>query len=419
MAILVQKQGGSLNRYRGIILALLVFISAAALGTIWFLANFERKKTEIQDHYSQAAVQNPLLAATRLLKALGQDAQSYLGRDLLINLPPTEDALFIYQQTGSLSPTSLDALRNWIMAGGHLIISPQNTLGIDEEPNQDDLAAFLAGVRRRYLNNDTEPCGCGSKDQPTDNDQAAPPSDPESEEETIPEILSFTLDNNQVSLDFSQYQVLEAGQLPATLRIDADNGEGAYLLQYRMGTGRLTVLENNTLFNNRRIGENDHGWLLSWLVRDNHKTWLLYSSNMDGIFTLLRRNLPQFLLSSIGLLLFTVWFWQYRIGPLRRPASKEQRNILAHIDAMGRFHWQFDQAASLIGRIRENSLLGWQRRLPGRGREEGRVDPEQVASLTGLDPAVVENALYREVTTEQDLIVVSRCLQQLERRQGQ
>jgi hypothetical protein len=183
-----------------------------------------------------------------------------------------------------------------------------------------------------------------------------------------------------------------------------------------MGAGRLTILENTTLFNNNRIGDYDHGWLLSQLVRDNHKTWLLYSSNMDGIFTLLGRNLPQFLISCVGLLLFTIWFWQYRIGPFREPAVHSRRNILAHIDAMGRFSWEFDQAASLIAQLRENSFLSLQQRLPGRGKQPDRVDPNLVASLTGLDPAVVESALYRKVTAEQDLIVASRCLQQLEKK---
>ncbi len=410
---------GQLKRYRGFLFALLALLLATGLGTAWFLSNFERKERVIQDRFSLAARQNPLLAATRLLQGLGRDAQSSSGRELLVNLPPAGDALLLYRQTGMLSPSGFDDLHDWIEAGGHLIITPQYTLDNDEMPYRDDMAAILADVRRRNLA-DGAPCGCGNEDEdvPADNDQAAGSASPEPDQEPAPEGVSLTLDDTSVQLNFSQYRYLEEGKIPATFRIDRESGEGAYLLQYRKGRGKLTILLENTLFNNRRIGRYDHGWLLNWLVRDDHKIWLLYAGNRDGIFTLLRRNLPRFLIACIGLLLFTVWYWQYRIGPFRHSTTSPRRNVLTHIDALGRFSWELDQAASLVDQIREQSRIYWQRRMPGKGQRDNRVDPAVVASLTGLDVTIIENALYRKVVTEQDIIIVSRCLQQLENRQA-
>lgn len=351
------------------------------------------------------------------MQELGLQAESHQGRDLLVNLPPVGDALFLYRQGGSLSPTQLDELYNWISAGSHLVVVPKRLLDEDEEPGADDITSRL-GVKLRDGWKESN-CGCEDDDDNEEEDAAedegeSAGEEDESEEDESSELepILVELDGTEIMLEFGEWRFLEEGSDKASRRIDSRGEEGAYLLQYQMGTGKVTILCSSDIFSNYQLEKSDHGWLLSWLVQENKKTWLLYSNNMDGIFTLLGRYMSQFLVSLAGLIFFTLWFWQYRIGPLQESVHNGRRNILAHIEGSGRYSWECDRAASLVAGTRESVLQYWATRVPGNGNE--RVDSVALAEKTGINRKEVEFALYGEVSSEHDLVMVSRCLQKLQ-----
>ncbi len=413
---------------------------AAGVSVIWFLSSYERKPVEIHTGMSPAAYRNPLLAATRFLQSLGRHAESHRGRDLLITLPPAGDAIVIYRQAGTLSPTERDALFDWMSAGGHLILQPKE---VSPDKDNDGTAAGgiaqAVGVRLRYQNSDTD-CGCPSKPKrddetgtgtpagaPADPTKAKPPdiqhpsksstaSTDASAEKPVKkkdthDAVTVTTDGMQVDIDFPNRYYLESGEKAPLFRIGVPGQDGAYLLQYRIGKGKLTFLAASSIFSNSRIDGNGRAWLLAWLVKDNPNTWLLYSNNMDGIFTMLIHRMPRFLFSLAGLVLFFIWRYQYRIGPPRDPPDKTRRHILAHIDGLGQFNWDLDQAAGLLSRVREPVLQYWSRRSPRKGISA--IDPETVGRLSGLTGDEIKAGLFGTVKSEQDLIGVARTLQQL------
>lgn len=427
---------------RTVVLLCLAVVVIGFLASMWFLANYERKSKDIRSGYSLFARQNPLLAATHYLQKLGFEAESHQGRDLLANLPPVGDALLLFRQGGSLSPTQLDELYHWIDAGSHLVVVPKRMLAADDEIGEDDITSRL-GVKLRDGSKESN-CDCNDDDEEatdadadadtstststdsaedeaeaeveveTEDESSGEEETSEEDESSEPEPIQVELDGTGVMLEFGEWRFLEEGDEKASQRIATRDGEGAHLLQYQMGAGKITVLSSSSVFSNYQLEKSDHGWLLSWLVRDNQKTWLLYSNNMDGVFTLLGRNMPRFLVSLAGLILFALWFWQYRIGPLQESAQNGRRNILAHIEGLGRYSWECDRAASLVAGTRESVLQYWATRVPGNGHGDSRVDPAAVAEKTGLNRKDVEFALYGEVTSEHDLVVVSRCLQKLQ-----
>ncbi|RTZ98144.1 MAG: hypothetical protein DSY90_05025 [Deltaproteobacteria bacterium] len=430
--------------YKRVVLAVLGGVLAAVLATMWFFNNYERKPLEINTGQSPAAMKNPLLAATRFLQALGMTAESHRGRDLLVNLPPVGDAILVYRQGGALSPTEMNHLYKWMVDGGHLVIQPKRVYDHDsDQPEEGDIARF-AGVRLRYRKEKSD-CGCpqNSKKADSDGSGSAEPDDdtvPDArardnqdesvqdirqgsqgkptgaEKETGHETVSVVIDGTRLTVDFPNDRYLEKGPREPVFRIDSQENEGAYLLQYQIGRGKMTVLTSCRIFNNYNIDAAGHGWLLAWLAGTHSRTWLLYSNNMDGIFSFLFRHMPAFLFSLCGWVIFFIWAHQYRIGSVREPKKTTRRHILAHIDGLGRFNWHIDKAASLIGRIREPVLHDWIRRLPGKG--DRLIDPAAVARLTGLTKEEVETGFSGPVTTEQDLIVVTRCLQKLRQAEG-
>ncbi len=400
------------------LLSVAVIVLPAAAVAAWFFANYERKPVETRTQASVAARRNPLLAAEHFLARVGMAVRSHRGRDLLIRLPPPGDGLLVLRMTGNLTPSQVDSLLAWIRSGGHLLLAPSAYTAEDEEPAGSGILARIGVVLRHRQNRD---CGCdsdaddgaaegaanGAREQATGNSGETGQEDPADGP------VRIRIGGHQVALDFPAYSYLEATERQPDWRITDSRQDGDCLLRFGIGAGTLTVLSSMEIFTNDRIGSLDHAFLLAWLVRHNHKTWLLYSSNMEGIFTLLRHHQPGFFLALGVALVLLAWSWQFRIGPLRREDRLERRNLLAHIEASGRFAWRLDRAASLIAANREHALRRWAARCAG--RPGVTPDAGQIAARSGMTRTVVEWALFRKVGDEQECVQAARCLQKLDR----
>jgi len=419
-----------INRIQVLITLGVLLVSACAL--LWFLNNYERKEYEIRTNLSPEARQNPLLAATLFLQQMGITAESHRGRDLLVNLPPAGDALVIFKQSGALSPTQLDTMYEWIKAGGHLIITPKRVLSdTQDEAGDDDIVSRL-GVKLRYSDSNSD-CSCDSENDSEDDDNitevlddtpvteeksenpesesALEATEPDAPEENDFEIVSAELSGLHLNIEFANYTYLEEGELDPDFCLVSAKHDGAYLMQYIYGRGKISVLTDNAIFTNSELEDTGHGYLLGWLVKDNPKVWLLYSNNVMGVFALVYKNLPRFLVSLTGFILFCLWMCQYRIGPVGRYDTQGRRNVLAHIDGIGQFNWSLDRAATLLARTREPVIAYWTQRALN--KTSGKIDIEKVADLSGMEQQQVTTALYGKVETEQDLIMVCLCLQNL------
>ncbi|HEB48975.1 MAG TPA: DUF4350 domain-containing protein [Desulfobulbus sp.] len=384
----------------------------------WFFTRYEYRPVEVNVPVSPAARMNPLLAAERFLAGLGWPVESHRGRDLLVHLPPAGDALVVLRMSGNLSPTRIGEIFAWIEAGGHLVLAPAGYTEDDGTPDETGLLGRVGVLLRHAPAGDD--CGCDDETTPGRGASATAGADrdPAGEEDTAQETtVRVTLDNRQVTLAPDPYSYLEDSQGTASLAIGDSRGNGAVLLQYRIGSGRLTVLNSMDIFTNSGIGSRDHAFLLAWLVTKNRKTWLLYSSDMDGLPVLLWRKQAPFLLALAMTLVLLLWSWQYRLGPLQEEEERgRRRNVLAHIDASGRYGWRIDRAASLLAANRRFVL----RRLAVRhaGRTGAEPDRERIAARTGLTPDEVETALFAEARSEQDFLAVTHFLQQLRNRSG-
>jgi hypothetical protein len=423
------------------VLVPVILLVAVPLGIFWFLQNFEKKPIEVHRGISPAALKNPLLAAERYLQATGKEAVSREDLDFFKVLPSPEDAIVIRHLTRGLSKTTNDRIMNWVEAGGQLLLIPGSTSG--NSPGQDDLLARI-GVQLQKTGEDSD-CGCPDEADKQEQNQDTHGNGPQTDsiEEVLAalpsdSIITLQLDTFSVRLRYNDYSLLEDQGKRADFRIngshqliypdDSDTAqpgdesavkeEADWLLEYTIGKGKITVLSDMSVFFNNCIGDYDHAFLLSWLLRERPRVWLLYAANARPLPAILWNRLPLFWISLLVLLILVIWRMQQQSGTLLRPNRQAQRNLLAHLDGSGQYGWRLDSSAAMIEDNRRTLLAAWTKRKLGRNPagDNRDFDLAALADRTGITAEELDAAMTLKVNTEQDLIRTSRAMQRVQTR---
>ncbi len=376
----------------------LALILAVAL-TGWFLEHFERRPKEVDAGLSAEARRNGFLAAERFLRRVGIDAQSLAGRELLRELPPTED-LLIVNGLGVLNEQRSENLHDWLMAGGRLLAAPAERWAVEEVESSDgwgweegsgeQSSDFLSryGTRLHELE------GTGRADR-------------------VAATASLEGYPDALALEFDARYALTDAEEAADRRIRA--GGHDRLLQYAVGDGWLTVSSDMGVFGNARIGEHDHALFLALLAEspDEGKVWLLYDSEVPGIGTLLWRDAPYALIAFACLVAALLWHVGGRLGPLLPSPSADRRDLLVHLEALADFHWRHGRGSHLTRVTRERVEQAWLQRHPTLRGMEPAARADWVAQHVGVPAADVRSALYPVGDDDRDLLPRARLLQRL------
>ncbi len=436
------------------VIIVFLLLGLSILGYLWLTHNFERKPFEVLQEMSPAAYNNRFLAAERYLQASGKQAQSIKGLERLAHLPSTQDAIFLNNLPAGLSQTLSDNLYNWVESGGHLLMVP--SLLKNSNPNITDLTQRI-GVR--YADDqDNSDCGCPpDKDQQENDKKESPEPDDDhllepdsSAAKTVPpaakteedtgyhparRLMRITVDNYQLKLNQAGYRQLEDINNTASYRIDSSYFKeyteeedknrpdqlkevklnNAWLLQYRIGSGLVTVLSDVDFIKNYSIGNLDHAFFFSNLVKNEEKIWLIYSSNVNSLFTILWQKTPLFWISLLPTLLLTIWLLQMYSGPKEKLIADHSHNVLAHIEASGHYWWRTDRCRQTVDQNRKHLLKLWQKKKHGIVGESNTtvINFPEITKKSPLSEQDVNNAFQLKHDTEQNLIRSSRALQKI------
>jgi len=426
---------------------LLLFLSV--LAALWFFHNFEKKEYTITTGSSPQARNNPLLAAQEYLQQSGFRSESIKGLDLLADLPPVSDAIFIRNLPVGLSDSILSDLLFWVEKGGHLLVVPNLNSMESTHPGRTTLFEKL-GVT--ILEMEKTDCGCPEEDDETittastDTEKAEDTTEDSSvneydrPESTVarglgPRLIYADLDEHSVQLETLTPRLLRDISESAVFTMDGSyfidyeeeedkqrgdqndyvERDGSWLLQYQVEAGKVTVLSEMHLFNNYRIGDYDHAYFLSWLTEDDSTIWLMFSTNVDPFLKILWKKAPLFWLSLAMLLVFIVWRLQMQSGTQMRPALDERHNIMQHIDATAQYFWR---TKNLKAMVKHNRKVVW-KMLIGRkmgiqaDQQKAGINISRLAQKTGMTQKQLHTAFQQSVDTEQDLIQTSYLMQQL------
>jgi hypothetical protein len=371
----------------------------------WFFNHFERRERQVRNEVSAQARRNPLLAAERFLNRLGREVQSVSGRNRLLRLPPVGDALLVNRFSTNLPPDREEALVNWLREGGHLIIAAAQAWDEDTETSGNHLLDRF-GVRLQT----GDGCGCRGE-AGDDTSQGATPPEQNGRESRGTVAVHFAGRDKPLWVGFDRYRVLQDAGGQADWAVGSKGR--FHLLQYKVGAGRLTVLSDHRFLHNERIGDRDHALFLALLMEEANKVWLLYSSQMPSLFTLLWRHQPGLMLSGLALASLWLWYLTGFTGPRHAPAARRRRNILEHLDAAASFAWRVDHGQRLLAETREAIGREWTKRHHPLAWMEKRARCAWIAERNGLAPRAVESALYGEARSEQDFVRISSVQQKL------
>lgn len=385
-----------------------LLLASVAWYTLWFFNHYERQTQERRVDVSPQAQRNPFFAAELFLIELGYEVESFRARDLTARLPAPSDALLVRRLPADFTDQQRIALKEWLYAGGVLILTPPS-FDEDDEINN----AFLAdlGVQLRTARKDDSP------DSECDGDACVASKDNTSEEATEGEsgyqtvAMLLTGEPEPIHAAFRQGRVLRDGDLWAEERFGSS--QGTHLLTFATGRGRVYVLSDLDLFTNGRIKELDHAFLLSHLVAGSRKVWIQYGIDTPSLPLLLWQKIP-FILVSLGVLLLLMgWRLFLYTGPRLNLDKVQRRNLLEHIDATADYAWRLDRGYRLFDHNRVALEQAWRKRHPGLNMMDNRQRAEWIAEKTGMAARAVERSLYQPITKDQDFIKATLVLQQL------
>ncbi|OQW91767.1 MAG: hypothetical protein BWK79_16190 [Beggiatoa sp. IS2] len=350
---------------------LLCFISIGALA-YWFLQNFERVSEYKEMGYQGQARYNFLLAAQRLLERSGTKTQTvYSFSRIAAQLTPQDTIVLLAYNDSYLTGQQQQQLLNWVRAGGHLIV----TGSIIGEENEENELFNQIGVS--IEENDLDCADC-------DNIEQRP-------------LTFFTWNRHSLHIAFDPQFFLESNRSP-DLSIDSDYGY--HLFMYKIGQGYLTMLSDLQFLHNDEIGKYDHAAFLWYLVhyqRSVTQTWLLVLRNTDipSLATLLWQHAQPLVISSLFLLMLTLWSISRRFGPLLPSPPRTRRRLLEHLDASGRFLWRYEQSHLLLTTVRQAVFKRLEQIYPTWGTLPQTELCQRLARLGKLSPQQVESALYQ------------------------
>jgi hypothetical protein len=371
----------------------------------------EWKDVEYETGYEGPARWDPFLAAQRFVTEMGVPADFKIG---LAELPAADDTMII--PSGAVGAYGVTAtLYEWVHNGGHIV--------------------YLLEGGQRFLFDwgDLSSVEDLDKEESTEiSKEETDEKDEKDEKDADPILKRFNIKQRQlkknptdVLLRGERFQVdIPSDQAfidPAVAGGSNNNKKRrrTSLLTLAFGDGRITVISHAKPFRNRYIGEKDHARLL-WAILNLHpgdSVWFV----IGGRTSLWGMIWKYGWTVVIGLgLVIALWLWLRlsRFGPSLSPELNGTRDFFEHIDMTGKFLWRRGHTESLLEPLRQNIILGFQKKLhlaQPSGSNLAESDFDRIAEHTSLPVDLIRNAFSKNnITDAAELTRIVRDLQQIQ-----
>lgn len=415
----------------------------------WWQQNMERVRVG-QPETSKAALENPLLAAARLLRQNGHRVDESANLNLLALPTLPAGTLLLAENHGVMAQTQTAQLLDWVRRGNTLIMVPQpfdkprsrlqarftpaktDPLGsyfgvhvgfvppLARKCNPDDPAVPPEGAAASELNYRAR-IECFSlagyrltlntdhsqlqSNEPSDRAAAATPTAPDSlaghnqgnrgddEQEGGNQTSAAPTDAKQPSLE------CKVGS-PAAADDDADDvdqlTEQRAVRIYAQGKGRVVMLATN-YFNNQALPLYDHAELLlhlTHLAPGGHVQLVRMLATVPW-YAALWNGFPLLIVSLAAALLLWLWRAVRRFGPMLPDPLPRRRALMEHVNASGRWLWQSPAGRiALLEATRSAALAAVGRRAPELLRLAPDEQCRQLADACRLAPGQLDAALH-------------------------
>lgn len=370
----------------------------AALGgwAVWWWFEHMELRTTAQPSLSQAARENPMLAATRLLQRRQHPVTlaPTLAALRLDSLP--DGVLIIADSEGITSAAQAGALRQWVKRGNVLVTRPRwlNKLehsapepkqGQDEEqapalpepvpdPLELDPLGSAFGVRRSQAQAQLKRCAPGAE---TPAPEATPASDLQ---HGAKRLVCLAMPGAPHVLELDTGGAILAPLPNATAPAWSDPA-GEAVRSYPQGRGQLVMVAAN-YFSNSALRNYDHGELLLQLARlrgPGAKVVIVQRLDATRWYKALWDRFGLALGSAGAALALLLWTALRRFGPMLPAPAAERRQLMEHIAASGAWLWKAPQGRELLlEAARSAAMAAVQRRMP---ELHGMTPQEQIKRI--------------------------------------
>lgn len=368
----------------GQILLFILLLLLSLSGGYWFYNNFTWVEETKDVGFQGEAKSNNLLAAEFFLRKMGVPVQQISALTAFRDLPSAKHTILITTQRETINTQLSDRLLAWVRSGGHLIVLARYLSDANEY--QDDLLSrwqiFLSA----------------------DNDNGEKKGDKHQQQKSEP--LSLVLDSTRVQVQFPQKLTLKSAVDDINVSWQIQRKGAYYLLQLPLEQGMITVLSSMSIFYNQSIADYDHARLLHYLVQQqdgNEGVWLIRIDDMPPLWQWLWHNAWYVMLPLIVLLFFWLWRAPLRFGRLLNDVPPHRRSLLEHITASGYYRWHNNQSDYLLTQVQDRLWDSIQRIHPAIRREYQTEAYSQLAAITGVNEALISDALQAtEMLNEQN-----------------
>ena len=402
----------------------LIVITALALAGWWvsqhITISYEDKRKPPQEDIRF----NPMSALEHLLLSFDIEVQSENNRNLLHNLPSTNDAIVIRNLKHPLTHERELALLSWIKQGGQLVYEPY-WLGKSDSRQyfHEKLGVLIQEVED--WENTQQPNHGWANIQGED--------------------LFFHMNPQYVltlkQVDFSEDStlepnILESNTLESNILDDSrqiiiQSNEGAHGIKVIHGQGSVLLLSDTDFLatppvwqsyynieedNNYYLTDlstHDHAYFMWMLLKDRQKVWLIYENTSPAFLAIVYKNFPSLVIfSSIWLLLFFLFLLK-RFGPVISQLPGNQRNLKQHIQQVGYYHWQQDKANHLLNVWRSRIQHRLFVKHPHLAGLNDRTLYSTLAELSGLNASEIKQAWSDPCRNQNEFISYTKRLKKL------
>ncbi len=355
-----------------IVTALLLAALAAAGAWLWQATEWHETTEELP--LQGEAATNRWYTLQRLAEQAGART---VVREQVEPLPPADATLVLMSTHWDLFPGRSKALRRWVEAGGHLVLS-QNLLADEDDAEHDDAGSSLAWV------------AVEEKFDKADSKAFAEHADKKSRGPQARTCRFYAERQGRPFGARRSYRVCDhAGSYltaRAPVRWSVDGPAGPALLSVAIGRGQVTVLSPRDLFHNRHLLDGDHALLAAAALQlqPGRSIWLVADETRTPLLTWLwQRGWPAVLLAA---LVVTLWLARRmpRFGPLRAPAPRARRAVSEQVRGTAAFLMAQNGAAALLAAQRRALAEAAQRHIAGFAALDDAAQAAAVAARTGL-----------------------------------
>ncbi|HMU66983.1 MAG TPA: DUF4350 domain-containing protein, partial [Cellvibrionaceae bacterium] len=325
------------------------------------------------------------------------------------------DSLIITDGYGSLLDAEAEHLLAWVQQGGHLIYHLGNPFvdldRIETDPILLQLGLELIEPEALLPSAAQEPPA-----QKAANYVLKPSPLPACYRSTTTVSIALPDLPHPLQVDLGAGRtVLMGDDSPAPLwQAGATEESSTPAAGFSLGEGRITLLSNLSAWQNRRLHCGDHGYFLKSLLGPGGQVAWFINLDAPSLWQRLWLLAPEAVLASLLTLLAWLWQVNVRFGEPLLETTRTRRAFLDHFKAWANYLWRQPLIRAQIAALRQDCLKRAARRVPGFQALPATEQLKRIEQLSGLAPALLQQALNRPVEYQAQTITdIIAALQQL------